>query len=42
VVNNLGVAIIFDEGRYVFDRSPAGDVSFVAVSKHPVQETGSA
>src|ERR1700692_2361402 len=42
MVNNLRIAVIFDEGRYVFDRSPAGDVSFVAVAKDTVQETGSA
>src|SRR5579859_989399 len=42
MVNNLGVAVIFDEGRYVFDRSPAGDMPFVAFAEHPIQETGSA
>jgi hypothetical protein len=42
VVNNLRVAVIFDEGRYVFDRSPAGDMPFVAVAEHPIQETGRA
>jgi hypothetical protein len=42
VVNNLCVAVIFDERRYVFDRSPAGDVSLVTVAEDTIQETGGA
>jgi len=30
VVNDLRITVLFDEGRYVFDRSPAGDMPFGA------------
>jgi hypothetical protein len=41
-MNNLCIAVFFYEGRDVFDRSPTGDMPFVAVAKDAVQETGSA
>jgi hypothetical protein len=40
-VNNLCIAIFY-EGRDVFERSPAGDMPFIAIAEHSIQETGSA
>src|ERR1700679_3015193 len=42
VVNDLCITLLFDEGRYVFDRSPAGDMPLVAFTKDTVQEAGGA
>src|SRR5258708_10801878 len=42
VVNDLRITVLFDEGRYVFDRSPAGDMPLVAFAKDTVQEASGA
>ena len=42
MMNDLRLSIRFHKCRYVFDRSPAGDVPVVTLAEDPVQETRSA
>jgi hypothetical protein len=37
VVNNLRVTLVFDKGRYMLDRSPAGNVPFISLAEDTVQ-----
>src|SRR5450631_2559836 len=38
MVDDLGVSVLFDEGRHMLDRAPAGYVPVVSLAEHAVQE----
>src|SRR5579883_2327234 len=42
MVDDLGVTFLFDEGRDVFDRSPAGDMPVASLAENAIEEAGRA